>query len=79
MESISELFNGALQRNWSKDAGLSTTLVIPLLAVTGLIYISVKVLSFIRVILSLFILPGKPVCSKLNFLLHLSSDKTVLL
>lgn len=61
MGGISDLFNGSIQKNWANDAGLSARLVIPLLVVTGLIYLSSKVISFLRLVLSLFVLPGKSV------------------
>ena len=70
MDRTSELFNGPIQRDyWVKDVGLGTRLLVPkfavilvpVLVVTGLIYLSAKVISFIRLILSLFVLPGKRV------------------
>ena len=46
--------------------GLQTVGALALLA-TGGLFIACKALTFLRVILSLFILPGKPVCYLKSF------------
>ena len=61
MVNFSDRFNGSIQGNWAKDAGVIASIVTPLLAVTGLVYLSAQLLSFTRLILSLFVLPGKRV------------------
>ncbi|MCJ1260277.1 hypothetical protein MMC22_000137 [Lobaria immixta] len=44
----------------SASASTSQKILIAILAVTGFIFLSSKILSFIRLLFSLFILPGKP-------------------
>jgi hypothetical protein len=61
MESLSKLFNGPPQGSWAEGAGSTARSFTLLLAVTGLVYLSTKALSFIRLLLSLFVIPGKPV------------------
>lgn len=54
---------GLTQGSSEDGAGASTsqkTLVF-MLAITGFIFLSSKILNFIRLLFSLFILPGKPV------------------
>lgn len=67
MDSVVHLFHtvamGLTQGSSEDSASASTSqkTLISMLAVTGFIFLSSKILSFIRLLFSLFILPGKPV------------------
>lgn len=65
MAGIFNLFNLQDQGN----LGSSTQKIIfSAFTLTGVLFLSAKLLSFIRLILSLFVLPGKPVITFNHFL-----------
>jgi hypothetical protein len=56
MDSITAFYNGRKGEN-------STLIVSTALSIAGFLFLSLKIFSFVRLLLSIFVLPGKSVSS----------------